>query len=306
MRKFIVKILFLSIAFPLIVLLLVLASSYIVDSKKFNNGNTESNLLFIKKDTSYDIALMGISHARNLSRHGNHTRMEKLGKSIINIAKGGGTCGVNEQLFYLKYIYSQNIKTDKVIYVLSPPLLYNENLNQASNTFDNEPIKLDFLFQYLNFPSQNKYQRILSYFSSKLKPGWFSTRPFSLEKMVDKLSKIDTLVVSDGFKKAYANGLDKDIFKRNCYAVEQTIIEAQNNGSVFTFIIPPALFGKWISHEQTIKLCSQMQQKYNIEFYDFSETILEPKYYYDHHHLNTDGVEYFNENYFKEIINGKY
>ena len=306
MKKFITKILVVSVTFPVIVLLLVIMSSTFVDNQKFNNGNTESNLLFIEKDTTYDIALMGISHARNFSRHGNHARIEKYGKSVINIGKGEGTCGVNEQLFYLKYIYSKHITADTVIYILSPPMLFNEDLNITSNTFDNEPINLDFIFQYLSFPSQNKYQRILSYFSSKLKPGWILTCPFSLAQMNDKLSKIDTSIIAEGFKKAYTNGLDKDIFRKNCMAVEQTINMAQSNGSVFIFIIPPALFGKWISHNQTIMFCTQMQQKYNVEFYDFSETILLPKYYYDHHHLNTDGIDYFNQNYFKGIIKGKY
>ena len=35
------------------------------------------------------------------------------------------------------------------------------------------------------------------------------------------------------------------------------------------------------------------------KYYDFSESVLIPKYYYDHHHLNSAGVDYFAENFLK-------
>ena len=64
-------------------------------------------------------------------------------------------------------------------------------------------------------------------------------------------------------------------------------------------IIPPALFGKWKGHEETVEFCRIMNVKYGVSFHDFSMSVLEPKLYYDHHHLNTNGVEYFTEKFLK-------
>jgi hypothetical protein len=48
---------------------------------------------------------------------------------------------------------------------------------------------------------------------------------------------------------------------------------------------------------------NQLQkQDSTIAWYDFSESVLDPKLYYDYHHLNSAGVVYFTENYLKKII----
>ncbi len=298
MKKFIYKILLISILFPLLFVLLVLLSSSYIDNKEFNNANTESNLLFIQSDMSYDIAFMGISHARNFSRYGNKLIMEKiLGKSILNIGKGNGKCGVDGQLFYLKYFYSKNINIDTIIYVLSPPLLYADYLNRASNTFNDEPVRWDFISLYLKTISKNKYQRLLSYISSKLKPGWFLQYGFPEERLKSKLNKIDTAAINEGFNLAYLDGLNENIFDDNCETIEKTIQLAEQNNSKLIFIIPPAVFGKWPGHDRTLSFCKKMNELYTTDYYDFSESIKQPKFYFDHHHLNSEGVKYFTKHY---------
>ena len=45
-----------------------------------------------------------------------------------------------------------------------------------------------------------------------------------------------------------------------------------------------------------------LEKDYDVEFYDFSGIIKEPKYYQDHDHLNTAGVELFVSKYLKYKI----
>jgi hypothetical protein len=85
MKKFILKIFLFAILSVITLIILVVVSSEIVKHRNFKNYQTEGNLLVLQEDKHYDIALLGISHARNFSRHKNHLRIEKiLNKSMLN------------------------------------------------------------------------------------------------------------------------------------------------------------------------------------------------------------------------------
>lgn len=67
-----------------------------VERKGFSNHETESNLFFINDNENFDLLLLGISHARNFSRHKNHQRVEKiLDKKFINLGQGGAKAKLN-------------------------------------------------------------------------------------------------------------------------------------------------------------------------------------------------------------------
>ena len=270
MKKFIFKFTITLILISFIYILLLISSSAFVEHKGFKNWQTESNTLIIPKNEHFDVLITGISHARNFSRHCNHQRIEKiLNKKIINIGQGEGKCGVNELYFYLKYFYLKKNTTNLVLYVLSPPLLYSESLPIASNTFDIEAFKLDFLISYLHFPSENKKQRILDYLRQKLRLRWIQQKPSNDTIMDDYLTKLDTSVVNKGFKVTYPNGLNNIRFNKSCNRIEEEINTIQNNNSKIIFIILPALFGKWPGHNETIQFAKKMKQKYNVNYYNF-------------------------------------
>jgi hypothetical protein len=303
MKKIILK----SILFTFIMLSIILSYSYIISiiitNRNFQNHETESNLIIIKENEKFDLAFMGISHARNFSRHKNHLRIENiLKKHIINFGQGRGACSVNEQFFYLDYFYKKGNSVNTIFYILTPPMLFSETLSKASNTFIEEPFKFDFFIRYLFFKnSENKGQRLFYYVRSKFTPYWLKYKPYSLERMSDKLEKIDSIKVIKGMKSAYTSD-DWLYFEENCKTIERNIILANANSSKIVFIIPPALFGKWLGHEKVCEFANRMVLKYDVKFFDYSETVLEPKYYYDHHHLNTNGVVYFTEKYLKPIL----
>jgi hypothetical protein len=247
---------------------------------------------------------MGISHARNFSRHKNHLRIEKLlDKTLVNIAQGHGNCGVNEQLFYLDYFYFLNNKVDKVVYVFSPSMFFSKKLAYDRDTFDQEPVDLVFLTRYLFFKSENKFPRIFSYIVSKLKPSWSGYYPSSLDSKEGKLNFIDAFHIKekriDLHKKMK---LDMQRFENSIKTVEQTIDFSLENEAEVVLFIPPALFGKWAGHEEVKNFALKMAEKDNVSFYDFSEAVLVPQYYYDGHHLNTEGIIYFTKKYLKPIL----
>ena len=303
MKKFIVQIISYFLFLVLLILIGAQLTSNPVKKRNFKNFETESNLLMLKENKKYDFLFMGISHARNFSRHKNHLRLDTiLDMSFINIAQGGGLCGVNEQYFYLKYFYQNRNKTNQVVYILSPPMLFHEGLPLASKTFDFEPFEFDFFFNYLFFNSRNRTQRLYSYVNSKYTLEWKNHQPKSFTKKQMYLSKLDSAKVTDGLNSTHKKGLANWQFDRSSVIVDQTIQLINDNNSSCILIIPPALFGKWNGHNETLEFAEKMKEKYGVKVYDYSEIILDPKYYYDHHHLNSDGVVFFAQNYLKLIL----
>lgn len=308
MKSFLKKIVIFLILFTIVVIGALKVSSVIVYKRGFLNYQTESNLLVFQNNTHYDLLLMGISHARNFSRHKNHLRVEKiLGQKIINIGQGGGACGVNEQLFYLDYFYFRNNKSKRVVYILSPPLFFSESLPIASNTFDFETFEFNFLTRYLTFPSENKAERILSYLQNKNSKEWLNYYPNSLERKAGELSKIDSTAIEEGQDLAYQNSSESNMirFRKSALRIEETIKLARKHHSEVILIIPPTLFGKWRGHEKVVRFGLKMANKSGVQFYDLSESVLIPNYYYDHHHLNTKGIEYFTEKFLRPIFSNK-
>ena len=303
MKKFIVQIIvyFLFLVFFILIAAKLLSNPVI--KRNFRNYETESNLLVLKENKKYDFLFMGISHARNFSRHKNHLRLDTiLNMNFINIAQGGGLCGVNEQYFYLKYFYQNRNKVNQVVYILSPPMLFHTGLPIASKTFDFEPFEFDFFLNYLFFNSRNKTQRLYSYVNSKYTLEWKNHQPKSFTKKQMYLSKLDSAKVTGGLNSTHKKGLANWQFDRSSVIVDQTIQLINDNNSSCILIIPPALFGKWNGHNETLEFAEKMKEKYGVKVYDYSEIILDPKYYYDHHHLNSDGVVFFAQNYLKLIL----
>jgi len=303
MKKFIVQIIAYFLFFVFLILIGAQLTSIPVKKRNFKNFETESNLLMLKENKKYDFLFMGISHARNFSRHKNHLRLDTiLDMSFINIAQGGGLCGVNEQYFYLKYFYQNRNKTNQVVYILSPPMLFHEGLPLASKTFDFEPFEFDFFFKYLFFNTRNKNQRLYSYVNSKYTLEWINHQPKSFTKKQTCLTKLDSAKVTDGLNSTYKKVLAEWQLARSSIIIDQTIRLINNNNSSCILIIPPALFGKWNGHNETLEFAKKMKKKYGVKVFDYSESILDPQYYYDHHHLNSDGVKFFSSKYLLPIL----
>lgn len=303
LKKFVFKTFSVAVLFSVLVAILLSVISICVKNRGFKNSQTESNTLIIESDKKYDLLFMGISHARNFSRYGNHEIVEGiLDKKIINIGQGSGKCGINEQLYYLYYFFKKNNQVKKVCLVLTPPMLTSENLPVASNTFEQEMFKLDFLLNYLFFDSENKSERIIQYIQSKCKNQWLYLKPDLTQRNDTKLQKIDKKVIEEGMQIAHGKSINQERFNASCSVVRDIVKSSRERGAEIILIIPPALFGKWPEHKWVLEFCEKLKKQQHVEYYDFSETVLNPSYYYDHHHLNTEGVVYFTKTFLKEVL----
>lgn len=304
MGKFLLRtVLFFSLFIGVMWVLLRLFS-FPVEQRNFQVDETESNLLTWENEpTSYDLLFMGISHARNFSRHHNHYHVEKiLNASIMNIGLGGGFCGASEQEFYLRYFFAKGHNANKVVYFISPPVFFSERLALASNTFDKEPFEAAFFTRYLFFPAENKTERLTSYVQTKFSKDWLHHKPHSKKAMTDSLEKIDTAAVKQGQQLAYDNTFSLARFEYSAKRIERSVKAALEEGSEVILIIPPALFGKWKGHEHVKEFGERMQLQQGVFFYDHATVFLNPKWYYDHHHLNTKGVKQYTEHFLLPIL----
>jgi hypothetical protein len=308
MKKFLGQGLFFIFLFIVLFFAFFIAGSAIVKNRNFKNYETESNTLFLNKNEHFNLMISGISHARNFSRHRNHLRVEKiLHTKMVNIGQGNGACGINEQYFYLQYFYSENNSVDTLLFIMSPPMFFSNTLPIASNTFKLETFTLNFFTKYLFFDTENKGQRLHQYIKSKFSKQWLTYSPLD-KKIVNDTANLKALheinheEVRKGMLVANPKGLDKESFDKACVIVDKAIQLAQSKGTVVLLMVPPALFGKWPGHNQVMEFGTKMEHKYGTKLYDFSETVLDPSCYYDHHHLNTKGIVYFTKNYMSTMF----
>lgn len=294
--------------FTIIVLLGAKYLSIRVEVRDFANSKTESNLLVYRANTNYDIGITGISHARNFSRYGNHEKVEKvLGKKLLNLGKGSGTCGVRDQYFYLKYIYEQNISIDTVVHVISPPYLFGRQLDIDASTFMDEPFRFDFMYEYMVSSSENKWEKLFHYVRSKYQKSWIEYKPFSIDGRFDSLQGIDTHSIEEGMKLAFEaeelKGKDEEqIFHGNIEFLRKILELVEKNKGKSIFLITPTLFGDWPNTDRMLEACEVLETEFGLKTYNFSSVIKQPEMFYDHHHLNTKGVVYFTENFLKPIF----
>ncbi|MEZ4888713.1 MAG: hypothetical protein R3E32_28565 [Chitinophagales bacterium] len=267
-------------------------SSFYIAQQHFENWETESNLLFLPHHQDYDWTVLGASHARELTRSQNHLLVEDiLDIKMANLAQGRGRGGIRNQYLYLRYFYDTGNSTSKIVYFLDPSLVFSTSWDEVSITFDSEPFEERFFALNLWRGSDNYVQQLYQYARSKMTLEWLQTSPNRKNGNYDCLSQFDSLKVLRGIELSYVDGFNPTILESNTQLLKELIEMAVQHHSEVVFLIPPARFGKWKGHEETISMLKNLTESHtNVAYHDFSEAYLDNCYYYDHHHLNTDGV----------------
>lgn len=290
MRKFIKKLfVFLIVIFSL-TLVLIGSLNYHIASKNYKPGETESNLFFVHEKINYEYLIMGISHGRSLSRGNHHELFEnKFRGKMINLAQGNGLGGLENQYWYLSYFLKKKNTAKKLIFVLSPTLMFSNQIDNNSVAFFAEPIKLDFIHHIFKDGGSNRKDQIFHYLKSKLSPNWWNQKPLIAEENMKALSKIDTFIINDGLKIGYPSGLNKEIFYERKNIISNIIKIAITEKMKIIFVIPPAVFGKWPGHEMVIDYL--VKEYPSIQIVNSSSLSFDKSDYLDHHHLNTKGMK---------------
>ncbi|MBS4012734.1 MAG: hypothetical protein KGZ97_03085 [Bacteroidetes bacterium] len=305
MIRFIIKICFFLVLFVSIVVAVTYYFSYrIVNKHYFENFDTEENIVIIPKNKHFDILFLGISHARNFTRYGNHDRVEEiLNVKMLNLGKGGGKGTIANQHNYLRYFLCEGNSVDHIIYVLTMPMFYSNVMDSKSSEMALEAFSLKYFLISLFGPGINKEQKLYNYLRGKYRNNWKKVEPSCTPNYEKVLGKIDSLVIQKGLDAAYVNGLELDALERNKKYLVNTIKFVQQNNINITFIITPTLFGEWPGHEDVMAFMKEIKEEYNVNTYNFCCVYPDNlEYFYDHHHLNTPGVIQFTKEYLSPLV----
>ena len=77
---------------------------------------------------------------------------------------------------------------------------------------------------------------------------------------------------------------------------------AKQHGTETVFVIAPSLINVWPGQSEVEDFLEKMSHTYGTQFYNFSDAIQDPHLFYDHHHLNSRGVEIFAKDYLCGIL----
>jgi hypothetical protein len=274
-----------------ILLTVLLAASHLwVKRNPFTNANQEGNLLILPEGVGYDYLVLGISHGRNLSRRCHHALFESVfSASMINLSQGESLGGLENQALYLKYFLSRNNKARELILVLSPSLMFNQLTDQSDISFYREPLSWDFFNFVANNGGKNKKNQLFHYFKSKLGHHWWNLKPDERYSFDGVLPGIDVQAMKEGFQLAYPEKFNFLAFKNRMQVLHDLVNTAETAGMSVSFVIPPAVFGIWPGHGAVLAHLNRVYP--GRKLLDHSQAITQNIYYYDHHHLNTEGIK---------------
>lgn len=326
MKRFILKVLIL-IVINIIVYNAVIYSLY---SKSFL-----SSACTAPRNEEYDFLLMGTSHTQVFYKH---IVEDIIPREMKNLASGAS--GVIPQKIQLLCFFEANNKTKQVVYLLDPWSLYSSRWNEDNYILQQEGIEYSYFYKLLE--NNVSIKVIFNYFRDKLFDNYDkfvrellapkllapneTAQPEVNSPVVEaeqkEVSVVEALkrerimaektpeqqkVINDAADKQrlevlYNEGISEDNFLRYSKHVEQIILLSKKNNAKISFVIPPTLMGKMPGHDNTIKLFSEMKNKYKTVYFDLSAEMQNQDFYWDREHLSKTGVEYFTENYLKKII----
>jgi len=162
--------------------------------------------------------------------------------------------------------------------------------NSKEPTFFEEPFSASLFIQYLNHTAPNKSARLIHYLKSKWRPLWLKLKPSPNNSNLKELERLDEHVVEEGFKLAFPNGISNKDFKKNTETLEKSILLASTNGINTTLVQTPTLFNEWPGQNRFNNYCDSLNKFNVVSYLDFSNEINDPRFFYDHHHLNTAGI----------------
>lgn len=280
----------------LIFLLLFFLSSYFFQKNKWY---TDPNLKSVPANQNFDFIILGSSHAEVFSRYKNDINVKKiLGKNFYSLALPGA--GPVIEKIYLDYFYMKKNQTQKIIYFIDPFALYSKDLNESYPYLP--PGNIDLQFIGLLIENHWNIVSALNYITSILSSHWI-TKPQPIDKNIfTKVGDIRDERIAKRNRYYYPTGIDQQNYTKYFKKFEEIILTAQQNNADIVFIIPPTLVKNDPGMENLSATLDILRQRYNIDYYDYSEVMTDHKYFFDMEHLNTDGVIYFTENYLKSIV----
>lgn len=260
--------------------------------EKYLPWETESVLSTIGEKTSYDLLLMGSSHGRLFSRNRNHLLVEEaFGKKAATIA-GGSSCVIPAKVF-LDIFYAKQNTANTILYFIDPWCFYSDKYNNGY-VFEHEPFDVQLLIAMIKYRVDPKITK--DYLSRTLRQGQKPYVDKSVQPRTEQLESIDASVIQRRLLDLYENDTTRESNPEYRQALLDSVENAKKHDTAIIFIIPPTLY-RDPHHDDLVTLL----KKNDLTYIDMSQTVTNPAYFYDHDHLNIEGVKMFLELLKREI-----
>lgn len=273
-----------------------------------DNWKTESNLLVMGGGHSpahYDVALLGTSRGRVLSRDQNHQLMEKiLAKKVINLSKGGGG-GLMPAELHLSFFYHLGNRVDHVIYLVDPWVFFSPINNEENDFFlRDEPFELYILWKLIaeGYPSN----RISSYLQMITVNDWQAISTYAAPGLTEgTIERIDQQKLLDA-RDHYLSKYVENGFERYSGYVDTINAMVEKEGGRITYVMLPMLIPDFPGIDQVDQKLRQVAAtSTHVDYFNASKTMHDRRFFYDHMHFNKTGVGYFTQHVLDRILNGK-
>jgi hypothetical protein len=271
----------------------------------FDNGTTESAWRLIPRSESFDVVMLGSSHARNFSRDGNHAEVEKiLDAKILNISRGAG--GIVPNAINIAEFYNRGNHATDLVYFIDAWCLFSRAWNEEMAFAKIEPLSLHYLSALLRFGINPHI--VVEYLSYKFSIEWLQESPDPVSPCLKKLSRADPEAVKKRLKALYPDGMNMIVFRQYLLYLDDIVEMARAHGTKHVFLITPptllrndpgeALLKKYLAqHFQSDRSNSGL-----VITKDLSAALADPGLFQDHDHPNSEGVAVFSREFLKPLL----
>lgn len=303
MRKFLLTLLCF-IAFNLV--LMILLAEYPRYRFDWSTKNTDSLLYIMTDDVQYDFVMLGTSHGKVFDR-GSHEEVEAiLGKSFLNLSRGGGG-GIVPALVYLDLFFQRGNSAKTVFYLIDPYVFYARIWNEGRFFAEDEPLNLRFL--YLMYRHGMCADAIWNYLQTKFSFSWFvgpETHWGLYDRKSGSVDTVDSALVRARIERLYLEGTKASTADYYMCKLEEVRRMAEAHSANLVLLFPPTLLGIQPGQEEIrASLEAYATAHADVSFHDGSLAIPESRYYYNLDHLNFEGLRYATEHLFKPALAGQ-
>lgn len=283
-----------------------------VAAEQLNYRNTQKNRFLIIKTApqpKYDYVILGASHAVAFDFEDMNARLEEMsGSKTMNLATVGA--GIVPNRLLLDYFLAGH-ETDNIVYVVDSFGFYsaawNEERVQDTGLYQRAPFDPTLAIMLINNPATRAiapdyvlgFSKINN--ADRFKTDISDDEATRFAKTYRPVKQID----AQRLDYLYPKQPDPQVMAKYMAALEALLQLAPQRG-IRVVVIKPPVPERWYkvlpNEAQFDQALSEVLQRNNVEFHDFSLVGNEEKFFYNTDHLNRAGVLNFFENYLQDLV----
>ncbi|MGE4291692.1 MAG: hypothetical protein AB7E32_05720 [Desulfovibrio sp.] len=274
---------------------------------RLSYAESESNFLVQGGGGRYDAVLLGTSRGRVFSRDGNHELLERVaGGRIANLSKGGGG-GLMPAELHLAHFFARGNRASHVIYLVDPWVFFSAVNNEENDFFlRDEPFEWDILARLVldGYP-MNRISSYLQMIAVGSEGEWREISRYAAPGLTaGTLSRIDPEKMEKA-RQHYLDRYDLNNFEKYASYVERINALARSNGCDVTYVLLPILMPGFPGADEVDRFLAQVaDQEPDVAYYNFISAMHDRRWFYDHMHFNSAGIERFAGSVLHPLLHG--